>query len=85
MPRRGTFLRATHLLGEERTFGEGSVELPHALDIRGRESTTKAFRQPRGQPLDELIPILRALFTLLLDLDDLAADEPIDVDGSCVD
>ena len=55
------------------------MKVPHA------EALAEHLLQPRGQPLDDLLAVARALLAGLLDLDDLAADLPVGLDHRRVD
>lgn len=63
--------------GQRRPLGVREVELPHVAEVRDAEALANSTRQPLREPLDHARAIASALLAVLLDLDDLAPDEPV--------
>src|SRR4051812_18052396 len=61
------------------------VKLSHPLQAGKAEPLAEVLREPRGEAGHQVLAVVRALLTELLDLDDLAPDEPVRMDHRRVD
>ena len=71
--------------GQRRPLGVREVELPHVAEVRDAEALADSTRQTPREPLDHARAVASALLAVLLDLDDLAPDEPVRLDRRRVD
>jgi len=72
-------------LWKRRTFGKHEVKLADVAEGPDAEALAEPLLQARGQPLEHLLAVARASFPRLLDLHDLAADQPVGLDHRRVD
>ena len=78
--RRWPFFGSAQPGGHRRPTRVGQVELSDAPKAADAVARAELRGQPFRQALDDLLAVARALLPLLLDLDDLPADEPVGLD-----
>jgi hypothetical protein len=64
---------------------KGEIKLPHVAEVLNAEAPAEGCLQARREPREDVLAVACALLAGLLDLDDLAADQPVRLDHRGVD
>src|SRR5262249_41187053 len=77
--------RAAEIFWQRRTARVHQKKLPHIAEVRNAEAFSKPSGKTPGEVFHDALAVARTLRPALLDLDDLAPDEPVRLDHRPVD